>query len=383
MNKTEKDFTVLLKNALTQGKETIDDINYGELEALAVNHICLPLISAGVLSAGIDLPEYWKNYCFCVLGNNYKNLTVQSEVLKILAENEIKCAVLKGISVSKNYPEPLYRPLGDIDILVEKDKYDKAIDILTGTKERNKESEKHRFHYQFVYNDVKIEIHKSMTEYTDGEYGSMIDDYLKNVLDTVSMGKYEKFDFPMLEPKYQIISLVLHTQRHFAEHKTTMRMLCDFAAVVQNIERGIWENEIYPALTELKLEHFTDALLLLCMKYFGIKIDFDVKCEVDEDVIDNLLAEVLNDGVKPVYRDTGDIPMKEKIKSIFVTIKDIVRRDFKITKKKPLLIPIFYLYVPLRSIFRKLAGKRKNIGIFGYGASYNRRMDIIKKLNIT
>lgn len=382
MNKSKKDFVTLLKNALVQSNETLTDVNYSELEILAVNHICLSLISEGALLAGLDLPERWKNYCFYISTNNYRNLAVQSEVLNILKRNNIKCAVLKGITVSKFYHEPLYRPLGDIDILVEKDKYDKAIDILTNSKERNKESEKHKFHYGFVYNDVRIEIHKSMTEYSEGEYGAMLDDYLKNVLNTVCVGKYEKFEFPMLEPKFHIISMVLHTQRHFAEHKTTMRMICDFAAVTQNTDRDTWNNEIYPALKKLKLERFTDALLRLCMKYFGAKFAFEIKCEIDEMTVDNLLSEFLNDGLKAEYDDINNISFKEKIKSIFITIKEIIHRDFKITKKLSFLMPIFYLYVPMRSIFRKIVGRRKNIGVFGYGISYNRRISIIKELNI-
>ena len=158
MNKSQNDFIILLRNALSQENNPINNIDYEKIEKIAVNHLCLPLVCAGLLRCSTKVPELWKKHSIYVVANYYNNLSVQNKVLKILNENNIRCAVLKGITVSKCYPEPLYRPLGDIDILVDIENYDKAINILTGTTQRDSEQLKHKFHYHFLYEGVSIEI---------------------------------------------------------------------------------------------------------------------------------------------------------------------------------------------------------------------------------
>lgn len=382
MNKTQIDFIVLLKNALSNGNNPVKDISYDGVEKTALNQLCLSLVCDGALRSGANIPETWRKHCAYVAANNYKNLYVQDKILKILNENNIKCAVLKGITVSKYYPDPIYRPLGDIDILVEADKYDTAINILTGSEERNSESLKHKFHYGFVFEGVSVEIHKYITEYTEDNHGALLEEYFDNALETVILGEYDNFVFPMLNNKLQVLAVVSHIQRHFNVREITMRMLCDLGMLVNNITSEQWKNEIYPALKDIGLDRFTDALLSVCNKYLGIDFKNKIFQQIDESITDGLLEEILCDGIKPEYTDIYKLSGFEKFKSIFVTIYEIVNRDFKITKKYPILTPLFFVYVPLRSVFRKVTGQRKNVTVLGYGTSYSRRNSIRKELNI-
>ncbi len=382
MNKNQNDFINLLKNALKPDKVIVDNINYDEIELIANNHLCLSLIYDGTARASQPLPELWKKYSLWVVANNYKNLNVQSKVISILENNNINCAVLKGITVSRNYPEPLYRPLGDIDILVAADKYDTAINILTGTTQRDYEHLKHKFHYQFLYEGVSIEIHKSITEYTNDEYGYKLKKYLRKALDNTKTEIYDCFSFPMLSDEFQIISLALHTQRHFIEHKATMRMVCDFAIAVRSIENDIWNNKVYPALCEVDVEIFSCAIMELSSKYLGMDFSGKTKEQIDNETVEELILEFLCDGISPSYTDTQNQNCKKTLINMLFTIRQIVKRDFKIIEKFPALFPVFCIYVPLRSLFRKLSGKRKNITITGYGASYNRRNSLCKKLKL-
>ena len=382
MNKAQKDFMMLLKNALLQKNNLINDIDYEAVEQIALNHLCLPLVCDAALKCGKNVPEKWKQHCAYVVVNNYKNLTVQDKVLKLLNSSNIKCAVLKGITVSRYYPEPTHRPLGDIDILVEADKYDAAIDLLTGSSERDSEKLKHKFHYGIVFESVSVEIHKYITEYTKDEHGALLEKYFDNALETVISGEYDNFVFPMLNNKWQVLAIVSHIQRHFNVRGTTMRMLCDLGMLVKNITDEQWQNEIYPALKEVGLDRFTDALLSVCDKHLGMDFKGKINQLIDENITDGLMAEILCDGIKPEYTDINKLSCFEKFKNIFITIYEIVNRDFKITKKYSILTPLFFVYVPLRSRFRKAIGQRKNISVLGYGTSYSRRNSIRKELDI-
>lgn len=171
-------------------------------------------------------------------------------------------------------------------------------------------------------------------------------------------------------------------QRHFIEHKATMRMLCDFAVAARSINNDIWNNKVYPALCELGLETFSSAIMGLSSKYFGVNFDDKTKKCIDEEIIDALISEFLCDGISPSYNNPQNQNFKETLINVLITIQQIVKRDFKIVEKIPVLFPVFYIYVPLRSLIRKLSGKRNNITIAGYGASYNRRNSLCKKLKL-
>ena len=382
MNKAQNDFIMLLKNALLQKNNLINDIDYDMVERIALNHLCLPLVCDAALKCGKNVPEKWKQHCAYVAVNNYKNLTVQDEVLKSLNSSNIKCAVLKGITVSRYYPEPLYRPLGDIDILVEADKYDAAIDLLTGSSERDSEKLKHKFHYGFLFKNVNIEIHKYITEYKNNERSMLLRKYFDNALNTVTYGEYDSFTFPMLDAELQILAIVSHIQRHFKVRGATMRMLCDFGMLAQNITDGQWNNEIYPALKEVGLHRFTDALLSVCNKYLGLDFKGKLWQIIDENIAEELLEELLCEGITPEYMNTKGLKLAEKIKNIFTAIYEIVKRDFKITEKCPVLYPVFFVYILFRAVFRKFTGQRKNTDVLGYCSYYSRRNAIRKELDI-
>lgn len=381
MKKAQADFIRLLETALTGQPAEFESIDLNEVERIARNHVCLPLVCSGAELAGLNVPEEWKQHSMRVAANNYRNLTVQNKALKILAENNIRCAVLKGITVAKYYPEPLRRQLGDIDILVDEENYERTIDLLTASAERDAEKLKHKFHYHFTFCGTELEVHKYMTEYEEGENGEIFAEALKNALNTTITGEYDMFKFPMLDEKHLAISLILHTQRHFAEHGITMRMICDFAVFAKNISADTWKNEICPSLRKLGTERFAYALLRACEKYLGAQFEFDTACATDEKIVDDLIEEFLRDGVEASYT-AEEITVAERLKNIFAAIGGIARRDFKITEKAPITVPFCCIYVVLRSICRKAMGKRKNISVMGYSTAYSRRNKLSRELDI-
>jgi len=314
--------------------------------------------------------------------NNIKNLNVQQKILDILKENNIRCAILKGISVSMYYPEPLHRPLGDIDILVDEENYDKAIDLLTGSTDRDLEHYEHKFHYHFTFEGITIEIHKFMTEYSDDKYGEFLKEHLKSALDSIEIKQYKCYNFPVLSPEYQIISLLLHTQRHFFEHRTNLRMICDYAMYVQNLSLKEWSS-LCPSLEKLKLNIFANALILMCKKYLNISIDYEIKSDIEEEIIDSLMEEFLYIRVDTDY--TKNIQKKRVVEivcAVLRTVHQAAKRDFKILERLPVLYPVYWLFVPLRTIWRRLTGQKKDFLVFEYGVSMDQRRKLCDYLNL-
>lgn len=382
MNKCYKELILLLRKALINDDLKINSEVLSEIENLAINQMVLPIVGGGAVKMGFELPEKWKSFMMAVAIRNCRNLDIQQKILNILEKNNIRCTILKGISVSMYYPEPLHRPLGDIDILVDEENYDKTIDLLTGSTDRDSEYLKHKFHYHFTYDGLTVEVHKFMTEYSDNKYGEFLKEYLKSALDNIEIKQYKCYSFPVLNSEYQIISLLLHTQRHFFEHKTNLRMICDYAMYVQTLSEEEW-SKIYPTLEKLNLNTFADALILMCQKYLGIPVNWKIKSEVSEETIENLLEEFSNDGQAPKYiGDSSNVSLWKKLRSIFVTMHSVAKNEFDILDKAPVLYPLFWIFVPLRTVLRKIKGNKKSVQVTDYSIAIERRKKICKQLNL-
>ncbi len=391
MTTLEKDFLILIKNCLYGKKENIES-NLNELEHLALTHICVPFVYRGALNAEVLISDEWKKYVMVSSFRNQKNLQVQSEILQKLKDADIPCAIIKGSTVSVNYPEPMIRTLGDIDILVNILDYEKTIELLCGDEYEDESSEDHQFHYKYTTQGVAIEIHKSVTEYSNDEYGEKIKNFMSNALDDVTIKQIDEFSFPSLLDKYQAATLLLHTQRHFYENRLPIRMLCDWAMFVESVSKEDWDNSVYPFISEMELNALCDGLCAICAEYLGTDCIKKIKGHVDEETKCVMIEEFLNCGVikdentwsKSVASDYSQKRKSSKSKVIpfIMILNDIARHEFKLSQKSPVFLPICWMIIGFRYIFRRISGKRSRVSFKVFSETAERKELLIEKLNL-
>ncbi len=391
MKKNEKDFLTLVRNGLHNTNEYVET-QISDLAKIAMSHICVPFVYNGAVKAGISIPDDWKNYMTVSFFKNQKNLQVQSVVLKALAEASIPCAVIKGSSVSVNYIEPMARTLGDIDILVREEDYEKAIEILCGSDHENEAAEDHKFHYKFTLSDVPVEIHKFVTEYTDDEYGKLCSEYMKSALDNVVEKSIDEYSFPCLMDTYQAATLLLHTQRHFFENRMPLRMLCDWGMFVARVDINEWNSSIYPFIEKIGLAPLSDALTKTCAVYLGIDCSERIMNSVSDEMAENIIEEFLCGGVvKDKNSGTDKIGVefsRKKTESrggvfaLLGVINNNARNEFSLARKSELFLPLFWFYIPARYLFRILCGKRDRFSLKSFNETVTRKDYIISNLKL-
>ena len=123
MNETQKIFLNLISASLTGTKnDTISELDtqmVQELETLARQNACFSIMCEMLAKNNINIPQTWKNVSSFVVLDSFRKLSVETEILSLLKKNGIRACVLKGSTVAVNYPNPLSRALGDVDILVD------------------------------------------------------------------------------------------------------------------------------------------------------------------------------------------------------------------------------------------------------------------------
>lgn len=391
MNKVYIDFLKLLNNGLYDLAETVD-CKIEDVEFEAKNHICIPFIYKGAKNINLNIPQVWNNHMVISTMRNQHNLQIQQIVLRQLADAGIKCAILKGCSLSICYNEPMLRTLGDIDILVSPCDYERAIDILCGDEYEDESHEGHTFHYKYTLHDVPIEIHKQVSEYTSAEYGKTIEKKMSGALDNILYKHIDEFEFPSLSNEYQASTLLLHTQRHFFENRLPIKMLCDWAMFVRSVPSDEWNNTVVPFVREIGLEDFCNALTYTVNIYLHAECEEKLTEKVPEKIAEAIILEFLNNGV---IADKNSLSQEiatrcsqkmdsgsGKIISLFKFMNDIARKEFRLARISRVFLPLFWIYIPLRYVARVISGKRTGLSLNAFNKTVERKGYIIEELKL-
>lgn len=376
MLKEKEMFYKMMSNYFTKKKKNTVDYseNKSFLEKIAIANKCLPFFCECSKYVNIEPAEEIKNLTLQIVAHNFRNLSVQNKIIRYLTENNILCAVLKGASVAVNYPEPILRPFGDIDLLVSEKDYERTIDLLLGERERNKISSMHKFHYQLRIDGISVEIHNAVAHFADNELDAK--KHMISAIKKCSIKNIDCFKFPVLSEIFQAPALLLHTKTHYFENELTFRLLCDWAMFVYKISDEYWNEKIYPTLKNIGLNKWADSLNQVCKRYLNMPFENKIHTLFKNNTIENLANEIISDALN----DDNEKKKSSPIKNSITLINDIAIRDFSLVGAKKCLSPLFWPFILIRYLYRCKIGIRRKINILEYANDYNIKEKIYREI---
>lgn len=216
----------------------------------------------------------------------YKNRErITAEITKEFIDHNISFIEVKGIEVSKYYPVPSLRTMGDTDIVVRIQDKEKAINILSNMG--------FVYDYEFtgkerVYsrNKLNIELHHSLI------YDEVInipeqESFFSRCWDYVDDGK--------LDNSFHFLYLILHLRKHMLNSGAGFRQFMDIATVAKNDSELNWK-WIEEKLRETKLLRFAQTCYGLIDEWFSISVPADYP-KLDQDFILHATNKVMNNGI--------------------------------------------------------------------------------------
>ena len=98
-------------------KEEVDwDYVLKELEDHTVAVIPCEYVMKNLI-VPVPIKQKWMNLAFYQVGQWTKMMSAQNELVRLMSENGIEMAIIKGSAAAILYPHPEYRTMGDIDLL--------------------------------------------------------------------------------------------------------------------------------------------------------------------------------------------------------------------------------------------------------------------------
>ncbi len=264
----------LLRRALFASEDLADSITPGTdwkavfTEARQQTVLPLAVEAASLLPEEIKPPDVAFSRAFnqviLQLAENERIMAAQDDLVKVLNQSGVPYAILKGSSVAALYPKPELRVQGDIDVLINEKDYKRALEALS-LKGYQHTPRNPSYDEMFYKDSVKIEIHKAISDLPSGEVGDLIRTKLSSALVGVRNDVMDGHAFPVLQDRYQMLSLILHMRFHMLGTGLGLRQLCDYALFLYHVDRNTWNADIEPMLRRFGLFRFAAILAKTCV----------------------------------------------------------------------------------------------------------------------
>ena len=181
----------------------------------------------------------------------------------------LRVAVVKGQPLGLNYPDPMRRQPGDIDLLLLPSFYETAKSILLPKATKVLEEEKDIWHQGMHFRSIEVEVHGSISTLMSKKLDRKLAALLEEQFDgrdfpSVSIGGAR---IPVPEAGFNAVYIFVHFLQHYWSGGVGLRQLVDWMTFV-----SVHKREIHPVMLEKRLEDL--GLLHLWKVFTGFAQEF-------------------------------------------------------------------------------------------------------------
>lgn len=359
MNIIYQGVLALINSALTGKKLPIPEgFTLEEADKLIRSQSLAPLICYGLFNCGFDISDplvqtyqawYYKHFTL-----SDRQMRAADRICAAFEENGIDYMLLKGCNMKKLYPKPEMRVMGDADILIRLEQYERIKPIMV---QLGYESVKESC-YDFCWEnkDLYVELHKRMF----GPNQVDLCGYFGTGWEKARQESGSRF---CMSREDEYVYIFTHMAKHFRHCGIGIRHLVDLYVY----------HRAYPELDERQVERTLEQLKMLDF-YRNLRQAFRVWFEgAPCDPVTELITEyVFNGGSfgsqkNKLYAEglinaaqkkhSGSSRLRSIFREIFFPL-DKMQLSYNILYKYPILYPFFW---PVRWV-DILLHRRKNIG---------------------
>lgn len=358
MNNLQRGVIDIVYSALTAEKVTLSkDFDFYEGVKIAGRHKIEVMFYYGALNYGFrqDEPlmqELFKLTCGNIALSEQQMYSVK-EIFSAFDGKEINYLPLKGAVLKGLYPKSEMRSMGDADILIKTEQYDKIKPIMLklGYTEVNESD------HELIWNkqNIHIELHKRLIP-------SYNKDYYAYYGDGWQLAKIKNGTHYSMTDEDQMIYLFTHFAKHYRDAGIGIKHLVDLWVYRKN-KPNLNEAYIKKELAALQLyDFYVNVINTLSVWFEGReadkKTDFITEIIFNSGVYGTSEAHIFSEAVK-ISKSTKfakSVKGKKYMGLLFPPYKDMCEK-FPFLGKAPFLLPIMWIY---RIIFG-VAVKREDI----------------------
>lgn len=329
--------------------EIVMPVNVDELFALAFFHQVTALICEPLKILGIEDARFRQELITAV----WRNCVTDTETDKVLSGFEkagIRYMPLKGSIIKHDYPKPEYRQMVDVDILVDEQQIDRAVDVMTQTGFEQLSFDI-IYHISFGKKPIcMFEIHRYL--FPEQNPSRKVFDYYKNIFERLEKDTDNQYGYHF-SPEDFYLYMVMHEYKHFAAGGAGLRSLLDTYVFLKKHHKELDWNYIREEIRKLGAEEFEKENRTLALSLLNNGMAEELTAEEK-----SLLKYYLTSGAA----GTEEHDIQNKVRKAGL-IRYILQRVFLPMDLVKLAFPFFYrhkILLPFLPLYRVIK-LRKNM----------------------
>lgn len=358
MNDIQRGITILLKSAITgQPMELPEGFSLDDAFDLIRLHQLIPIAYEGAVRCGIPktmpvMRKMLQGYCQCAMINEAQ-MNMLERIFDAFDQNGIDYMPLKGCNMKALFPKPEMRQMGDADILIRTEQYDRIRPIIAefGFEKQDESDHELVWHSRQLH----LELHKRLIPTVHKDFYAYFGDGWR-------LAKKTEGSRYAMSPEDEFIYLFTHYAKHYRSGGIGCRHILDLW-IHRRAYGDMDEEYIRGAMERLWLLEFYENTCNLIRFWFDTGIG-DEKTEYMSDFIFNSgsWGGMENKFLSAQARSakTAGSVQNARAKMILQTIFlpwDKLRYSYPILKKAPWLTPVFW---PVRWV-RVLLFRKENL----------------------
>lgn len=192
--------------------------------------------------------------------------------LEKLMDNGISAVLVKGQGVAQCYERPLWRKSGDVDLLLDKENYHKAVDYLLPLSEGNNPEGHYSKHRGLIFSPWYLELHGTFRSGLSLRVDKAIDKVQNN---TVGNGNFRtwmnnKIAVTLPGVDDDVFFIFAHCIQHFYRETLALKQLCDWCRLLWVYRDSVDVSLLKERVLELGMVKEWDCFASAAVEYLGM-----------------------------------------------------------------------------------------------------------------
>lgn len=383
MDTIQQSVITLLRSAVT-GKSLPLPANFDleQVRPYIRKHHILPLVYEGALLCGVDSPvmsQLFSGYCKA-LQVSEGQMTELARVFRAFEEAGIDYMPLKGCRMKRLYPKPELRMMGDADVLIRMEQYDRIVPIMESLGFAALSESDHELPWQ--NQGLHLELHKRVIP-------SYNKDYFRYFGDGWQLAKEHEGHYHRMTEEDEWIYLFTHFSKHFRDGGIGCRHVLDLWMYLQ-AHSQMNENYITGELKTLGLLEFYQNVRRLVAYWFEDGPADDVLELISQYVMASGSWGEMENRVRSVtVRDQQHSVLGFSGKLVYmwgILFPPLIalKAKYTILQKAPWMLPVVWLIRPFYKLLfeHKSLEKRKREMEVLDNASLDAHHEMLQKMGI-
>ncbi len=236
------------------------DFQPDELLNFAKSQQIEALLIAGLRQSNIAIDKPTRNKLLAAAMTSTKQLTLANQLFDSFSTHKIDHMPLKGCVMKPLYPNDALRSMGDIDVLIRTEQYDRIRPLMLA--EGFTEGVVSDHEYVWDKNGIHVELHKRLIPSYNKDYFAYYGDGWQLAKPTDVPYRYE------MSHEDTFIYIFTHYAKHYRDAGAGIRQVLDLY-VYRKAYQDMDEKYIQQTLTQLQLERFYTNTMLMLDVWFG------------------------------------------------------------------------------------------------------------------